>query len=258
MTLNEQFATTATSLSDSHEFYSANGGIMKSINTLLMRAAPLCLLLLFAATPARAQDAKIVMSNLDRLAESADKTIDVTVDEGIIKLAMSVLNPKRSPDEAKIIDILSGLKGVYVKRFEFEKEGAYAISDADSVRAQFNAPGWQRIAKVTSKREGSYDVVLMSEGSVIKGLAVLAAEPKALTVVNVVGSIDLAKLRDIEGKFGIPRFGLEQIPGVTVNEKHKDKKEDKQPEQQDNQQTGADDRADRKPPALNREKPPTE
>lgn len=205
---------------------------MKSINTRLMRAAPLCLLLLLiVAAPARAQEARIIMTSLDHLAENADKTIDVTVDEPIIKLAMSVLNPKRSPDEAKIIDILSGLKGVYVKRFEFEKEGAYAMSDADSVRTQFNSPGWQRIARVTSKREGSFDVVLMSEGSVIKGLAVLAAEPKALTVVNVVGSIDLAKLRDIEGKFGIPRFGLDQIPGVTVTEKPKDK--DKQPDPQD-------------------------
>ena len=205
---------------------------MKSINTLLMRAAlPGFLFLLLAVAPALAQDAKIVMSNLDHLAETADKTIDITVDEGIIKLAMSVLNPKRSPDEAKIIDILSGLKGVYVKRFEFEKEGAYAMSDADPVRTQFNSPGWQRIARVTSKREGSFDVVLMSEGSVIRGLAVLAAEPKALTVVNVVGSIDLAKLRDLEGKFGIPKFGLDQIPGVTVTEKPKDKQ---QPDPEDN------------------------
>ena len=205
---------------------------MKSINTLLMRAAlPGFLFLLLAAAPARAQDARILLNNLDHLAETADKTIDVTVDEGIIKLAMSVLNPKRSPDEAKIIDILSGLKGVYVKRFEFEKEGAYAMSDADPVRTQFNAPGWQRIARVTSKREGSFDVVLMSEGSVIRGLAVLAAEPRALTVVNVVGSIDLAKLRDLEGKFGIPKFGLDQIPGVTVTEKPKDKQ---QPDPEDN------------------------
>lgn len=202
---------------------------MKSINTLFLRAIPVCLLLLlFSAETARAQDARIVMNNLDRLAENADKTIDITVDETLIKLAISVFRRDRSPDEAKIIDILSGLKGVYVKRFEFEKEGAYTMSDADSVRAQFDAPGWQRVARVTSKREGNFDVVLMSEGSVIKGLAVLAAEPKALTVVNVIGSIDLAKLRDIEGKFGIPKFGLDQIPGMTVTEKPKDK--DKQPD----------------------------
>ena len=199
------------------------------VNTLLMRTAPLCLLLLlFTASAARAQDAKIAMNNLDRLAELADKTIDVTVDEPIIKLTLSILNPQRSPDEAKLIDILKGLKGVYVKRFEFEKEGAYAMADADAIRNQFNAPGWQRVARVSSKREGNYDVVLMSEGSVVKGLAVLAAEPKALTVVNVVGSIDLAKLRDIEGKFGIPKFGLDQIPGV--NEKSKDKPEAKKPD----------------------------
>jgi hypothetical protein len=52
---------------------------------------------------------------------------------------------------------------------------------------------------------------------------VLAAEPRALTVVNVVGAIDLAKLRDLEGNFGIPKFGLEQMPGVTVQDNRKDK-----------------------------------
>jgi hypothetical protein len=224
--------TTATRPCDSDEFDETNGGIMKSINTIFMRAIPLCLLLLlFAAAPAQAQEAKIILTSLDHLSETADKTIDVTVDEGMIKLVSSVLNPKRSPDEAKILDILSGLKGVYVKRFEFEKENAYTMADAEPVRSQFNSPGWQRVAKVTSKRQGSFDVVLMSEGSVIKGLAVLAAEPRALTVVNVIGAIDLAKLRDIEGKFGIPKFGLEQIPGVTVNENSKDKKEEKPPNQ---------------------------
>ena len=81
--------------------------------------------------------------------------------------------------------------------------------DIESIRAQLNTPGWERIANVRSKREGSYDVVMMYEGSVVKGIGVLAAEPRALTVVNVIGTIDLAKFRDLEGKFGIPSFGLE-------------------------------------------------
>jgi hypothetical protein len=111
---------------------------------------------------------------------------------------------------------------------------------------------------VRSKREGNYDVVIMSEGSVIKGLAVLAAEPKAFTVVNIVGPIDLAKLAELEGKFGIPRFGLEQIPGVTVTEKKKDK--NPEPDKEiDKQNTDAGKRPEKKPPTLVRgEKPPTE
>jgi len=179
-----------------------------------------------AATSARAQDPKIQMGQIDRFAEKADKVIDVTVDESLIKLAMSFLNPKRSPDEAKLKDILSGLKGVYVKRLEFEKDNEYTLPDIQPIRSQLDAPGWSRIAKVTSKHSGNYDVVIMSEGSVIKGLAVFAAEPKALTLVNVIGQIDLSKFAELEGKFGIPHFDFEQLPGVTVKENIKEKKPD--------------------------------
>jgi hypothetical protein len=191
------------------------------------------LLLVALAATASAQDARIQMSQLDRFSDMADKVISVDVSESLIKLAMSALSDKRSPDEAKIKDIISGLKGVYVKRFEFDKEGAYAAADVEYIRSQLNGPGWERVANVRSKREGSYDVVLMYEGSIIKGLAVLAAEPRALTVVNVIGAIDLAKLRDLEGVFGIPKFGLEQIPGVTVQDKRKDKQPQDEKKPQD-------------------------
>jgi hypothetical protein len=237
---------------------------MRLLNSVLVRSAALGLLLLIsAAVPARAQDAKIQISQLDRFSDAADKVIDVTVDEALIKLAISALNPNRSVNEAKIKDILSGLKGIYVRRFEFEKEGGYTAADAESIRSQLNAPGWSRIANVRSKREGNYDVVIMSEGSVIKGLAVLAAEPRALTVVNIVGPIDLAKLRELEGKFGIPRFGIEQMSGmgVTVRDNRKEKTPETEPA--DRPPAGpdvmTDKRAEKKPPKLIRpEKSPLE
>jgi len=193
---------------------------MKSLTATLIKITLAGLLL---AATAGAQDAHIQMSQLDRFNDMADKVISVDVGESLIRLAMSALNPNRSPNEAKIKDILSGLKGVYVKRFEFDKEGAYTAADVEYIRSQFNGPGWEHIANVRSKREGSYDVVMMYEGSIVKGLGVLAAEPRALTVVNVIGAIDLAKLRDLEGNFGIPKFGIEQMPGVTVQDNRKDK-----------------------------------
>ena len=159
---------------------------------------------------------------------------------------------------SKIKELILGLKGVFVKRFEFEKEGEFTLADVESIRSQLSAPGWSSVANVRSKREGNYDVSIMSEGSVIKGLAVLAAESKAFTVVNIVGPIDVAKLAELEGKFGIPHFGLEQIPGVTVTDKKKDKNpESDKPNEQ--QTTDAGKRPEKKPPTLVRgEKPPTE
>lgn len=196
---------------------------MKLLTRRFMKIILPGLLLALLATTASAQDAHIQMSQLDRFNDMADKVISVDVSESLIHLALSALNPNRSPNEAKIKDILAGLKGVYVKRFEFDKEGAYTPADVEYIRSQLNGPGWVRVAGVRSKREGSYDVVMMYEGTIIKGLAVLAAEPRALTVVNVIGAIDVTKLRDLEGKFGIPGFGLEQIPGVTVQDNRKDK-----------------------------------
>ena len=206
---------------------------MKLLTTSFRKIILAGLLLAALAASAGAQDARIQMSQLDRFNDMADKVISVDVGESLINLAKSALNPKRSVNEAKIIDILAGLKGVYVKRFEFDKDGAYTAADVDYIRSQFNGPGWEHIANVRSKREGNYDVVMMYEGSIIKGLGVLAAEPRALTVVNVVGAIDLAKLRDLEGNFGIPKFGLEQMPGVTVQDNHKDKPRDEQKKPQD-------------------------
>ena len=232
---------------------------MKLLITKSMRALAICsMLLLFAAAPVLAQErAKIDMTSLDKFNERADKVITVTVEEPTLRLAAAFLNDKK-PDEARIKELILGLKGVFVKRFEFEKEGEYTLGDVDSIRSQLSLPGWASVANVRSKREGNYDVSLMSEGSVIKGLAVLAAEAKAFTVVNVVGPIDIAKLAELEGKFGIPHFGLEQIPGVTVTDKKKDK--NPEPEKQQEQQTSeTSKRAEKKPPALIRgEKPPTE
>jgi Domain of unknown function (DUF4252) len=196
---------------------------MKLLPTHFVKIMLPGLLLLTFATTAGAQDARIQMSQLDRFNDMADKVISVDVNESLIQLALSALSDKRTPNEAKIKEILAGLKGVYVKRFEFDKDGAYGSGDVDYIRGQMSGPGWVHVAGVRSKREGSYDVVLMYEGSVVRGLAVLAAEPRALTVVNVIGAIDLAKLRDLEGNFGIPKFGLEQVPGVTVQDNRKDK-----------------------------------
>ncbi|HLG15237.1 MAG TPA: DUF4252 domain-containing protein [Blastocatellia bacterium] len=197
---------------------------MKSYATNSIRLVCFALIaMVFAAMPALGQDpGRLQISSLDKFAAKAVETVDVTLDESLLKLASKFLSEKRSPDEAKIKDVVAGLKGVYVKRFGFEKEGEYTEADVEAIRSQLNRPGWSKIVGVRSKKAGStnVDVFIMYEGSLIKGLAVLATEPKALTVVNVVGPIDVEKLSELEGKFGIP--SLELIKG----KKDADKKDD--------------------------------
>lgn len=193
---------------------------MKTVIANSRRLFGLLLLTACAAVPVNAQQGKIQIDHLERLSNLAVETIDVTVDEKLILLGSKFLNEKRSPDEKLVKEIINGLKGVFVKRFVFEKDNEYTDSDVQLIRSQLEAPGWSRIVGVRSKRKGAnVDVHIMTEESIIRGLTVLVAEPKALTVVNVVGPIDVEKLSQLEGRFGIPRLDLEQIGGKPSKEK---------------------------------------
>jgi len=44
-------------------------------------------------------------------------------------------------------------------------------------------------------------------GENVVGLLVIAAERRELTIVNLVGPIDIEKLATLEGHFGIPKHG---------------------------------------------------
>ena len=50
--------------------------------------------------------------------------------------------------------------------------------------------------------------LLLNIGDQIGGLAVVSIEPKELTVVNIVGPINLEKLSQLEGSFGVPYLNL--------------------------------------------------
>jgi len=186
------------------------------VNTVFLakvRVAILLLLPLLAVAPGKAvaQDdpAKISIGDLDKLAEKATRVVDVTLDQRMLQLASKFLSKTRSPEEAQIKEIVAGLKGVYVKYFEFDKEQQYSRSDIEPILAQLKASSWSRMVGVYSTKTGEkVEVYLMSTGDTINGLAVVAAEPKMLTVANIVGNIDIEKLAQLEGQYGIPKLNL--------------------------------------------------
>jgi len=59
------------------------------------------------------------------------------------------------------------------------------------------------------KRDAQEDVdvfVCVEEGGKTCGLAVIATQPREFTVVSIVGSIDIDRLAQLEGEFGIPKL----------------------------------------------------
>ena len=164
-------------------------------------------------TSAWAQDIKMPAA-FDKLAAKAESHVEVTVDSNMLQLAGKFLSDKDA-DQAKAKKTVAGLTGIYIRSFEFAKEGEYSAADVDAFRAQLRAPIWSRIVGATSKRGGEIDEVYFktSAGSQIGGLVIIAAQPKELTIVSITGTISVDDLADLGGQFGIPKVELPKSKG---------------------------------------------
>ncbi|HEX9080939.1 MAG TPA: DUF4252 domain-containing protein [Holophagaceae bacterium] len=160
-------------------------------------------LLILETLPLSAQSARLKLDQLERLAGAASEVVDVTLDGSTLQMATKFMEK-----DPKTLALVRNLQGIYVKSFEFDRPEAYTSADLDAIHAQLQPPGWSRIVNVQSRKEGHVEVFLMGDGrGGSLGLAVLAAEPKELTVVNILGPIDLQSLGSLEGQLGIPRLG---------------------------------------------------
>lgn len=164
-------------------------------------------LLLAALMPLSAQQFKF---NLENLEKKASDTVDVSLNGSTLQFAAKFLDGK-DPEEAKVKKLMSGIVGIYVKSFQFKAEGTWSQADLDSVRKQLHEPEWSRIVGVKSSEDReNTEVFVRTENKKIAGVAVIAAEAKQLTVVNIVGEVDLESLADLSGHFGLPK--LETVP----------------------------------------------
>jgi hypothetical protein len=162
----------------------------------------------FIAFPLQAEEAKIDISFLDFGARAAE-TVEVTLDGQMLRLALKFLS--EDPEDKEMAEIVSGLTGIYVRSFTFDQKGSYTKSDVDRVRTQLGA-GWSRIVTSRTRDGENVEIWVRSKNDRIAGLVILAAEPDELTVVNLVGEIDLDKLSRLEGQFGIPAVPSEEKP----------------------------------------------
>lgn len=162
-------------------------------------------LLAVAALPGAAQTGKLELKNLEKLADKAAEVNDITLDGSLLQLAVRMMENSDDRDAAQVKDLVKGLQGIYVKNFEFDSPGQYSQADVEAIRAQLTGPGWQRIVTSRSKKSGENDeIYVLKQGDKIHGIAILVAEPRELSVVNIVGAIDPEKLGELGGHFGIP------------------------------------------------------
>ncbi|HEX4345975.1 MAG TPA: DUF4252 domain-containing protein [Vicinamibacterales bacterium] len=153
-----------------------------------------------------AQGPQLRLDQFDALSSRAKEAVNVSLDQSMMQMATAFISGAAKNNGASgknISDIVAGLKGVYVRNFSFDAEGSYTPKDIDSVRAQLKSP-WTSIVSTREEHE-TVEVYTWPENGQIGGLAVLVVEPKEVTIVNIVGKIDMSQLASLAGSFGIPK-----------------------------------------------------
>jgi hypothetical protein len=170
---------------------------------------------LVVVTPALAQAqaaaGRLQLDSLERLAPKAAEAVNIEIDGFLIKFAGSILSDK-DEDERAVKELVEGLRGVYVRSYEFKSDGQFSEGDVAQVREQLRAPGWSRVLDVKSRGLdfGDAEVYVATAAGRVEGFALLVVEPRELTVVNIVGSIDLDKLRQLGDKLNLPRVRVKR------------------------------------------------
>ncbi len=176
-----------------------------------MRMKMLWLVLLLASPRLlQAQDIKLP-ADVEKLSAKAKETVEVTMDGPMLRWASKFLSAE-DPEEAKCAKLVANLKGIYVRSFEFDKEGAYSPADVDALRSQLHPPVWSRVVGVRSEHDGdNVDIFFKMEDEKMAGIVIIAAEARELTFVNIVGPLEIDQLADLGGEFGIPKLNPKSL-----------------------------------------------
>jgi hypothetical protein len=165
------------------------------------------------AAPAGAQTVtgRLRLESLERLAPKAAESVNIEIDGFLINFAGSILSDEDA-DERAVKELVVGLRGVYVRSYEFKSDGQFSDADVAALREQLRAPGWTRVVDVETRGLdfGDAEVYLATAGGRVEGFALLVVEPRELTVVNIVGSLDLDKLRRLGDTLNLPRIRVKR------------------------------------------------
>ena len=171
------------------------------------------LISVWTAAQLPAQLLQLRITGLDGLASKAKESADITLDSNLLQMAGGFLAGagKDSKDGEAIKQLIAGLKAITVRSFKFNETGQYRMEDLEPIRAQLRTPGWSKIISSQSKEEIS-EIYMRTDQGKVAGFAIIAAEPKELTVVAIEGTINLNDLSKLKA-LGVPSIPVPDKKG---------------------------------------------
>jgi Domain of unknown function (DUF4252) len=203
-----------------------------AIGLVLMAAATL-------AVAARAQNAQTQNAQAQNsplplppavekdLAARASNVTEVTLGKNMLGFAAKFMNGK-DEDELATRKLIEGLDGIYVRNYEFDKDGQYSMEEVQKLRQYFETSEWSPIVRSRERRTGeTTDVLVKMVNGETHGMFILSAEPRELSIVLILGPVRMEDLGRLKGLGGLGGLGDVERD---VHSKDKDKTTDKDKE----------------------------
>lgn len=158
--------------------------------------------------PAAAQNSLPLPSPVEKeLAARASNVTEVTLGKNMLGFAAKFMDGKDG-DESSTRHLIEGLDGIYVRDYEFDKEGQYSMVDIDKLRAYFETAEWSPIVRERDKKSGeTTDVMVKLVNGETHGMFILDAEPKELSIVLILGPVKVEDLKKLSGLGGLGVLG---------------------------------------------------
>lgn len=158
------------------------------IRTLAAAAAAFLLPLL-----ACSQSPELKLPSLGDLKGHATESVDITLGAFPLHFAASLMDD-RDGDSAEVRKALKAVKSVQIRSFRFDTGFACSQADLGALRSQLSQPGWSRLVEAHKRNREDVDVYVALEDQVIRGIAIVACQPREFTIINIVGTVDLDQL----------------------------------------------------------------
>jgi hypothetical protein len=141
------------------------------------------------------------------LAAKAKNETEVTLDKNMLGFASKFMDNK-DKDQAQANQLIQGLDGIYVRDYEFDKEGEYSMDDIEKLRQAIETPEWTAIVRDRERRGAEMtDVMVKMVNGETKGMFILSAEPRELSIVLILGNIRMDQLGMLKGLGGLAALG---------------------------------------------------
>jgi hypothetical protein len=180
------------------------------------------------AVPALAQTSPLPLPPAieKELAARASNVTEVTLGKNMLAFAAKFMNGK-DKDEAATQQLIEGLDGIYVRSYEFDKDGQYSMEEIEKLRQAFETSEWTPMVRERERKSGeTTDVMVKLVNGEAHGLFILTVEPKELTIVLILGPVRMEDLGKLKGIGGLGVLG-DVEKSANTHEKEKDKEKDK-------------------------------